>query len=171
MPGGSETNGRADRAANERSGQAVGVARHSSSVNRSCRSDSRGRGSGRPGYSSPRTRSNWPDISAGNAASGSASVTSTRSPGCSSASPSSVCGTSARTAVWNAATRSVPTVSCRDLARAASARSISAIRRSACSTSTSACGVNRTRRPAGSSSRTPVSFSSVDSCWDTADGL
>ena len=79
------------------------------------RSAARGRAAGparagRKGYSSPSTRSRLPSASAGIDVSGSASVTSTRSAGCSADSRRSAGASRYSPADWIAATRSVPVI-------------------------------------------------------------
>ena len=124
-----------------------------------------------PGYCSAITRSKSRAATSNSASSGSRSVTSTRSPGCSVRSSVSACGTMAWAADWNTAIRTVPPTTVSERATSASASSSRSSTARAWLTSTSACGVSCTRRPTCTSSGTPASFSSWLSCCDTDDGL
>lgn len=118
--------GRPARSLNDTGAHEVGTASSSGSTSRTSRSVPRVGARGKFGYSSPRTRSKSPAAKAGRDSSGSSSVTSTVSAGWASFSLRMAGGSSVRTALWKAATRTVPTASPREAARAASARSSSA---------------------------------------------
>ena len=83
----------------------------------------------------------------------------------------STSGSSARAADWNTATRTVPVTVLSDAARSDSVRSRTSSSSVVRATRISACGVSWTRRPAFESRATPASFSSAESCWETAEGL
>ena len=79
--------------------------------------------------------------------------------------------TSARAAVWKAATRTVPRTSPGGAASSASTSSTRASSSPARATSVRPASVSSSRRPALRNSSTPLSRWSWESCWETADGV